>query len=187
MAVNYVISETCRYLYSTEDQREANNNRCDYREYGYRFILYGSWFDAIISKYTLKPVITYSYNRALTMSMVEIMLIMIPFHDSGYCCLRHFYLTWVRRIQNKASCVSRVLVTLIHGFFGKWQYADIALNSWRWNYQSSGVFNNTPENLFLIEILQTTVTRVMEKYHYEHDFCLWHGWGTVIWAFHDRF
>ena len=31
-------------------------------------------------------------------------------------------------IQNKASCVSIVLVTLIHGFFGKQQYAAIAPN-----------------------------------------------------------
>ena len=36
-------------------------------------------------------------------------------------------LTWVRRIQNNASCVSIVLVTLMHGFFGKQQYAAIAL------------------------------------------------------------
>ena len=35
-------------------------------------------------------------------------------------------LTWVRQIQNKASCISIVLVTLIHGFFGKRQYAAIA-------------------------------------------------------------
>ena len=39
----------------------------------------------------------YSYNRALTMSMVEIMLIMIPFHDSCYRSLRHFYLDKVCR------------------------------------------------------------------------------------------
>ena len=27
-------------------------------------------------------------------------------------------------------------------------------------------------DLFDIEMLQTSVTRVVEKYHYEHDFCL---------------
>ena len=38
----------------------------------------------------------------------------------------HNKLTWVRQIQNKASCISIVLVSLIHGFFGKQQYAAIA-------------------------------------------------------------
>ena len=37
-------------------------------------------------------------------------------------------LTWVRRIQNRVSCVSNVLCTLIHGFFGNIQYAAIAPN-----------------------------------------------------------
>ena len=37
-------------------------------------------------------------------------------------------------------------------------------------------------DLFLIEMLQTTVSRVMEKYHDKHDFRLGHGRITVIFA-----
>ena len=32
-----------------------------------------------------------------------------------------YNITWVRRIQNNASCVSMVLCTLMHGFFGNRQ------------------------------------------------------------------
>ncbi len=49
------------------------------------------FFDAMMSKYTLKPVMKRSYHRTSTMSKAEIMLIMILFHDSGYRCLKHFY------------------------------------------------------------------------------------------------
>ena len=50
------------------------------------------FFDAMMSKYTLKPVMKRSYHRDSTMSKAEIMLIMILFHDSGYRCLKHFYI-----------------------------------------------------------------------------------------------
>lgn len=55
------------------------------------------FFDAMMSKYTLKPVMKRSYHRASTMSKAEIMLIMILFHDSGYRCLKHFYVEKVCR------------------------------------------------------------------------------------------
>src|SRR3712207_8294404 len=45
-----------------------------------------------MAKYTLKPVNKRKYHRDSTMSKAEIMLIMILFHDSGYRCLKHFYL-----------------------------------------------------------------------------------------------
>ena len=45
-----------------------------------------------MAKYTLKPVNKRKYHRSSTMSKAEIMLIMILFHDSGYRCLKHFYL-----------------------------------------------------------------------------------------------
>ena len=55
------------------------------------------FFDAMMSKYTLKPVMKRSYHRSSTMSKAEIMLIMILFHDSGYRCLKHFYVEKVCR------------------------------------------------------------------------------------------
>lgn len=55
------------------------------------------FFDAMMAKYTLKPVMRRPYHRASTMSKAEIMLIMILFHDSGYRCLKHFYLEKVCR------------------------------------------------------------------------------------------
>ena len=50
------------------------------------------FFDAMMEKYTLKSDKKRQYHRNPTMSKVEIMLIMILFHDSGYRCLKHFYL-----------------------------------------------------------------------------------------------
>ena len=50
------------------------------------------FFDAMILKYTLKNSKKRKYNRAGTMSKAEIMLIIILFYDSGYCCMKYFYL-----------------------------------------------------------------------------------------------
>src|SRR5574344_3115792 len=55
------------------------------------------FFDAMMARYTLKPVNKRKYHRDSTMSKAEIMLIMILFHDSGYRCLKHFYLEKVCR------------------------------------------------------------------------------------------
>lgn len=55
------------------------------------------FFDSMMSKYTLKAVMKRSYHRSSTMSKAEIMLIMILFHDSGYRCLKHFYIEKVCR------------------------------------------------------------------------------------------
>lgn len=49
------------------------------------------FFDAMTKKYTLKSDNKRAYHRDSTMSKSEIMLIMILFHDSGYRCLKHFY------------------------------------------------------------------------------------------------
>ena len=49
------------------------------------------FFDAMMKKYTLKSDDKRAYHRDSTMSKAEIMLIMILFHDSGYRCLKHFY------------------------------------------------------------------------------------------------
>ena len=50
------------------------------------------FFDAMMTKYTLKPATKRKYHRDSTMSKAEIMIILILFHDSGYRCLKHFYL-----------------------------------------------------------------------------------------------
>lgn len=50
------------------------------------------FFDAMMTKYTLKPATKRKYHRDSTMSKADIMLILILFHDSGYRCLKHFYL-----------------------------------------------------------------------------------------------
>lgn len=49
-------------------------------------------FDAQMEKYTLKSDSKRKYHRESTLSKAEIMLIMILFHDSGYRCLKHFYM-----------------------------------------------------------------------------------------------
>lgn len=49
------------------------------------------FFDAMMKKYTLKSDNKRAYHRDSTISKSEIMLIMILFHDSGYRCLKHFY------------------------------------------------------------------------------------------------
>ena len=50
------------------------------------------FFDAMTTKYTLKPTGKRKYHHSSTMSKAEVMLIMILFHDSGYRCFKHFYL-----------------------------------------------------------------------------------------------
>ncbi|GAB6982430.1 hypothetical protein JCM15908A_08050 [Prevotella dentasini JCM 15908] len=50
------------------------------------------FFDTMMAKYTLKPFNKRKYHRDSTMSKAEIMLVMILFHDSGYRCLKHFYI-----------------------------------------------------------------------------------------------
>ena len=50
------------------------------------------FFDKMTAKYTLKSENKRPYHRDSTLSKAEIMLIMILFHDSGYRCLKHYYL-----------------------------------------------------------------------------------------------
>ncbi len=55
------------------------------------------FFDAMMAKYTLKSTTKHPYHRASTMSKAEIMLIIILFQDTGYRCLKPFYLENVCR------------------------------------------------------------------------------------------
>ena len=50
------------------------------------------FYDAMMKRYTLREGKKRNYHRDSTMSKAEVMLIMTLFHDSGYPCLRHFYL-----------------------------------------------------------------------------------------------
>ena len=50
------------------------------------------YFEAMMEKYTIKESKKRNYHRDSTLSKAEVMLIMILFHDSGYRCLKHFYL-----------------------------------------------------------------------------------------------
>lgn len=50
------------------------------------------FFNVMMAKYTQKSENKRTYYRDCTMSKSEIMLIMILFHESGYRCLKHFYL-----------------------------------------------------------------------------------------------
>ena len=47
------------------------------------------FFEAMMTKYTLKPATKRKYHCVSTLSKAEIMLIMILFHDSGYRCLKY--------------------------------------------------------------------------------------------------
>ena len=55
------------------------------------------FFDAMMSKYTIKEQKKREYHRNGTLSKAEVMVIMILFHNSGYRCLKHFYLEHVCR------------------------------------------------------------------------------------------
>ena len=53
------------------------------------------FFDAMMKKYTIKEARKRNYHRDGTLSKAEVMVIMILFHNSGYRCLKHFYLEHV--------------------------------------------------------------------------------------------
>ena len=53
------------------------------------------FFSAMMGKYTLQRVGKRSYHRNSTLSKAEVMVIIILFHNSGYRCLKHFYLEHV--------------------------------------------------------------------------------------------
>lgn len=54
-------------------------------------------FDRMMAKYTIRDHKKRRYHRDSTMSKAEIMVIIILFHNSGYRCLKHFYLENVCR------------------------------------------------------------------------------------------
>ncbi len=53
------------------------------------------FFDQLMKKYTIQDASKRAYHRDGKMSKAEIMVIIILFHNSGYRCLKHFYLQHV--------------------------------------------------------------------------------------------
>ena len=53
------------------------------------------FYDAMMDKYTILAPQKRRYHRDGTFSKAEVMMIMILFHNSGYRCLKHFYLEHV--------------------------------------------------------------------------------------------
>lgn len=51
-----------------------------------------TFFDAMMAKYTLKSDQKQNFHLESNISKAEIILIMIPFHNSGYRCQTHFFL-----------------------------------------------------------------------------------------------
>ena len=50
------------------------------------------FFDTMMARHTIRESKKRSHHCDSTLSKAEVMLIMILFHDSGYRCLKHFYL-----------------------------------------------------------------------------------------------
>ena len=55
------------------------------------------FFDAMMEKYTFRHSKKRKYHRDGTLSKAEVMIIIILFHNSGYRCLKHFYLEYVSK------------------------------------------------------------------------------------------
>lgn len=53
------------------------------------------YFEKIVKSHSLGSGKKRKYHRESTMSMAEVMMIMILFHASGYRCLKHFYLDYI--------------------------------------------------------------------------------------------
>ena len=69
------------------------------------------FFDAMIAKYTLKPTGNRKYHRNSITSKAEVMLIMIPFHDSGYRC-------FIETVNDELKNISQVEHS-IHRYFDR--------------------------------------------------------------------
>ena len=78
-------------------------------------------FDAQMEKYTIKSILKRKYQRESTMSKVEIMVVIILFHSSGFRCLKHFYKELEAFLQRICMCASSTFVSqgcVIQSFCG---------------------------------------------------------------------
>ena len=69
------------------------------------------FFDAMIAKYTLKPTGKRKHRRDSMMSKTEVMLVMIPFHGSGYRC-------FIEMVNDELKNISQVEHS-IHRYFDR--------------------------------------------------------------------
>ena len=69
------------------------------------------FFDVMTAKYTLKPTGKRKYHRNSTMSKAEVMLVMIPFHGSGYRC-------FIETVNDELKNISQVEHS-IHRYFDR--------------------------------------------------------------------
>ena len=77
------------------------------------------FFDAITTKYTLKLTGKRKYYRNSTMSRVEVMLIMILFHDSSKCYFIEMVNDGLKNIAqmeySRHKCFDNFIVNLLEG------------------------------------------------------------------------
>ena len=103
MSINLVISEICcnfkELKYKQLQTKIAMITEDKVTEIFCMADDFCKFFDAMTTKYTLKPTGKRKYHRNSTMSKAEVMLIMILFHDSGYRCFKHFYLEKRSRVS----------------------------------------------------------------------------------------
>ena len=69
------------------------------------------YFDALTAKYTLKPTGKRKHRRDSMMSKTEVMLVMIPFHGSGYRC-------FIETVNDELKNISQVEHS-IHRYFDR--------------------------------------------------------------------
>ncbi len=69
------------------------------------------FFDVMTAKYTLKPIGKQKHRRDSMMSKAEVMLVMIPFHGSGYRC-------FIETVNDELKNISQVEHS-IHRYFDR--------------------------------------------------------------------
>ena len=75
------------------------------------------FFDAMTLKHTLKPTGKRKYHQNSTMSKAEVMLVMIPFHGSGYRCFIETVNDELKNIaqveHSRHRCFDRFIINLL--------------------------------------------------------------------------
>ena len=71
------------------------------------------FFDAMTAKYTLKPTGKRKHRRDSMMSKTEVMLVMIPFHGSGYRCFKHYCSILKKYASSFAICFQKLFLITV--------------------------------------------------------------------------
>ena len=123
MSINLVISEICcnfkELIYKQLQTKIAMITEDKVTEIFCMADDFCKFFDAMTAKYTLKPTVKRKYHRNSTMSRVEVMLIMILFHDSS----KRYFIEMVNdELKNIAQmeysrhkCFDHFIVNLLEG------------------------------------------------------------------------